>query len=109
VRFGAEWVDAYEFTGEEMPLIDREVGNWFTSAHPHSTFRQRLAVARAGDDGTRYTLTDTEFKVRARDGHADSRPIGSPDELLQVLDAHFGLRFAPGTRFPLLAAVPAGS
>ncbi|WP_214405716.1 arylamine N-acetyltransferase family protein [Pseudonocardia lacus] len=105
VRFGQQWADVYEFTGEEMPLVDREVGNWYTSAHPQSHFRHRLMVARAGDQGRRLTLTDTELKVRDRDGHAESTPIGSPDELLTALDEHFGLRFAPGTRFaPLTAA-----
>ncbi|WP_252438783.1 arylamine N-acetyltransferase family protein [Pseudonocardia humida] len=103
VRFGEQWVDAYEFTGEEMPLVDREVGNWFTSTHPRSHFRHRLMVARAGADGTRLTLTDTELKVRDGDGRAESSPIGSPQELLAALDEHFGLRFAAGTTFHPLA------
>jgi N-hydroxyarylamine O-acetyltransferase len=104
-RLGADWVDVYEFTGEAMPLIDREMGNWFTSTHPDSGFKRRLTAARADDDGRRVTLTDSELKVRGRDGRADVRPIGSPDELLDVLAEHFDLHFAPGTRFPL--AVPA--
>src|SRR6478609_4781709 len=39
LRFGADWQDVCEFTLEEMPPIDREVGNWFTSAHPDSHFK----------------------------------------------------------------------
>lgn len=107
VRLGERWTDVYEFTGEQMPLIDREVGNWYTSAHPRSSFRQRLVAAVAGDDGRRVTLTDTELKVRDREGRAVTTPIGSPRELLEVLDERFGLRFAPGTRFPILDPVPA--
>jgi N-hydroxyarylamine O-acetyltransferase len=106
VRFGEGWVDAYEFTGEEMPLVDREVASWFTSTNPRSHFRQRLMAARAGEHGTRYTLTDTELKVRARDGHAETTPITSPEHLLAALDEHFGLTFAAGTRFPLLDPAP---
>lgn len=106
VLLGERWADVYEFTGEEMPLVDREVGNWYTSAHPRSSFRQRLVAAVAGDDGRRLTLTDTELKVRDRDGHAETTPIGSPQELLDALDERFGLRFAPGTRFPIVAPVP---
>jgi N-hydroxyarylamine O-acetyltransferase len=106
-RLGQRWADVYEFTGEEMPLVDREVGNWFTSTHPSSHFRHRFMVARAASGGRRLTLTDTELKVRGADGRADTRPIGSPDELLDVLAEHFGLRFAPGTRFRPLAATPA--
>jgi len=29
---GGTWMDVYEFTREEMPPIDREVGNWYTSS-----------------------------------------------------------------------------
>ena len=34
VRLGDAWHDVCEFTLEEMPAIDRELGNWYTSAHP---------------------------------------------------------------------------
>jgi len=53
VRFGADWHDVCEFTGEEMPLIDREVANWFTSSHPQSHFKNRLIAARAAPAGER--------------------------------------------------------
>jgi N-hydroxyarylamine O-acetyltransferase len=99
-RFGSEWVDVYEFTGELMPAIDREVANWFTSAHPDSHFKNRLIVARAGEGGRRYTLLDGEFKVRERNGHASARPLDA-DELVRVLADDFGLTFAPGTRFSI--------
>jgi N-hydroxyarylamine O-acetyltransferase len=98
-RLGAEWTDIYEFTLEEMPPIDREVANWFTSAHPQSHFRNRLMAARAAPAGGRLTLLNDEFTIRGADGHADSRRLGSADELLAVLEEHFGLRFPAGTRF----------
>jgi N-hydroxyarylamine O-acetyltransferase len=100
VRFGEEWHDVSEFTLEEMPLIDREVANWYTSAHPGSHFKNRLLVARALPDGGRVGLLNRELTVRQRDGRAERRVLQSPDELLDVLDAHFGLRFPAGTRFP---------
>lgn len=56
VKLGDEWSDVCEFTGEEMPLIDREVSNWWTSTNPRSTFRQNLTVACAGSDGTRRAI-----------------------------------------------------
>ena len=46
-RLGQEWHDVLEFTLEQMPPIDREVANWFTSTHPQSHFRDRLMVAPA--------------------------------------------------------------
>ncbi|HVV50527.1 MAG TPA: arylamine N-acetyltransferase [Polyangia bacterium] len=98
-RLGVVWSDVYEFTGEEMPRVDREVGNWFTSAHPASHFRGRLMVARAAPDGRRLALVNGELKLRARDGRAETRPVGSPEALLEVLASEFGLVFPPETRF----------
>ena len=99
VRFETEWLDVYEFTGEEMPVIDRELANWWTSTNPASKFRQNLSVARAGLDGTRRTLLNREFTLRHRDGRAEKREIVTPDELLEVLARDFGLSFPAGTRF----------
>jgi N-hydroxyarylamine O-acetyltransferase len=100
VLFGEDWHDVYELTLEEMPPIDREVANWYTSTHPGSHFKNRLLVARALPDGGRIGILNRELTVRQRDGRAEHRVLGSPDELLAVLDEHFGLTFAPGTRFP---------
>jgi N-hydroxyarylamine O-acetyltransferase len=99
VRFGSQWADVCEFSGEEMPPIDREVANWFTSAHPQSHFKNRLIAARAGDHGRRYTLLNAELKIREADGHATLVAIESADQLLALLAEHFDLRFEPGTRF----------
>jgi N-hydroxyarylamine O-acetyltransferase len=99
IRLGDDWQDIYEFTGEAMPEIDREVGNWYTSTHPRSRFKSRLMVARAGTEGRRYTLLNRELKIRERDGHASVRVIESAPELLSVLAEFFGLRFPEGTRF----------
>ena len=100
VRFGDDWQDVLEFTGEEMPPIDRELANWFTSAHPQSHFRNRLVAARALPDGGRLTLLNRELTVRDRAGRAQTQLLGSPSELLDVLDSRFGLSFPPDTLFP---------
>jgi N-hydroxyarylamine O-acetyltransferase len=98
IRYGTEWQDVFEYTGEAMPPIDRELANWFTSAHPHSHFRNRLIVARATTNG-RISYLDRELTHRRKDGTSDKREITSPDELLDVLEENFGLRFPAGTRF----------
>jgi N-hydroxyarylamine O-acetyltransferase len=98
VRFADGWHDICEFTLEEMPEIDRVVANWYTSAHPGSHFKNRLIVARATDEG-RVTLLNRELSRRDRTGHATTHELRSPDELLDVLGEHFGLRVPPGTRF----------
>lgn len=97
IRFGDDWNDVYDFTQEEMPLIDREVANWYTSTHPGSHFKDRLMAARAGEDGERLTLAGREFSIRARDGHATKHTIASRAEMLEVLERHFGIRLSPDT------------
>lgn len=99
VRFADGWHDVCELTLEEMPEIDRVVGNWYTSTHPRSHFKDRLIVARANDDG-RLTLVNRELSQRDRAGRATTRELSGPDQLLEVLAAQFGLHFPAGTRFP---------
>jgi N-hydroxyarylamine O-acetyltransferase len=96
--FAQAWNDVYEFTLEEMPPIDRELANWFTSAHPKSYFRNALMVARAAPDGVRVTLLDRELTIRHADGRADKRVLAD-EHVLPALAEHFGLHFPEGTRF----------
>ncbi|MCK6446506.1 MAG: arylamine N-acetyltransferase [Planctomycetes bacterium] len=102
-RLAGAWTDVCEFTLEEMPPIDRELANWYTSAHPESHFKNRLVVARALPHGRRATILNREFTLRASDGTPDTRVMQSPDELLDVLAEHFDLPFPAGTRFPCVA------
>jgi len=97
VRLGDAWHDVCEFTLEEMPEIDRELGNWYTSTHPQSRFKNQLWIARAGQNGERRTLLNHEFTVRSRTGEATTRQIASPAELIEVLAAEFGIALPPGT------------
>jgi N-hydroxyarylamine O-acetyltransferase len=98
-RLGVDdWRDICEFTLEEMPPIDREVANWYTSAHPQSHFKNRLTVARALPDGGRVSILNRELTLR-RGGDVVTRTIASPPELLALLAEHFGLRFPAGTEF----------
>lgn len=99
VHLDAGWHDVYEFTGEEMPPIDRELANWWTSTNPESKFRQNLMIARAGTDGTRRNILNREFTIRQRDGQVEKRELSTPDELLEVLARDFGLHFPAGIRF----------
>lgn len=98
VQLGGEWQDVCEFTLEPMPAIDREVANWFTSAHPQSHFRNRLMAARATADG-RLTLLDREFTRRAADGSSQTTRLCDHDELLAVLRREFGIELPADTRF----------
>jgi N-hydroxyarylamine O-acetyltransferase len=99
VRFADGWHDVCEFTMDDMPPIDRELANWYTSAHPRSHFKDRLIVARALPDGGRLTLLNGELRRRRRGGEADHHAIADADELLRVLADEFGLTFPAHTRF----------
>ena len=98
-HLAGRWTDVCEFTLEEMPLIDREVGNWYTSTHPQSHFQGRILVARAASGGRRVTLLDNEFTIREADGTPSKRLLTSREELLSVLAEHFGLHLEPDVRF----------
>lgn len=93
ILFPGGWVDVCEFTLEEMPEIDRELANWFTSAHPKSHFKDRLIVARAGDDGKRHTLVNRELSERDKNGLAYKTMLNSPKELIDILKEKFDLSF----------------
>jgi N-hydroxyarylamine O-acetyltransferase len=91
--------DVCEFTLEEMPPIDRELANWYTSMHAQSHFRSRLMAARAAPNGVRLTLLNREFTVRRPGDRSETRLIETPEALLAILAENFGLNFPPGTRF----------
>ena len=99
VKLGEAWANVTEFTGEEMPPIDREVANWWTSTNPEATFRQNLMVARAGPDGTRRAILNREFTVRRGAEIIEKHEIATAEELLAKLAEHFDLHFPAGTRF----------
>ena len=105
--FANTWHDVCEFTLEPMSPIDREMGNWYTSANPRSHFRDHLMVALATPEG-RVMLSDSELTWRQRDGSAKSRILQTQSELLDTLAEHFNLKFPSSTRFgcPALALAP---
>lgn len=98
-RFGDQWVDVHEFTLEEMPPIDREQGNWWTSTHPNSKFRQNLFAGLSRPDGTRISILNREFTHRHGARVLEQFEIADPEQLLSILGERFGLRFPAGTRF----------
>ena len=95
VRYGETstetWVDTNEFTLEEMPWIDREVANWYTSAHPQSHFKSVLIAARALENGQRLSLLDREFTRRMRSGQSEKTELTTGEAVCTVLAKEFGL------------------
>ena len=98
-KLGDDWVDVHEFTLEEMPVIDREVGNCWTSMHPRSKFRLNLIMSLAHRDGTRTSIQNREFIHRNGAEILERIEIATPEQLLVILDERFGLHFPSGTKF----------
>lgn len=99
-RHGGAWQDMYAFTLEPQQPIDFEVANWYVSTHPDSRFVLTLTVQRPLPD-VRYSLHNREFSEQ-RGNAVHTRTIADDDEILALLAANFGLKFAPGTRFRAL-------
>ncbi|WP_199188668.1 MULTISPECIES: arylamine N-acetyltransferase family protein [Pirellulaceae] len=87
-----EWEDVYQMTMEEMPLVDREVANWYTSTNPKSRFRNIMMVAKAAPNGVRLTMLNDEFSIRDASGKATKTPLRSQNEMLDLLAEHFGVQ-----------------
>ncbi|MCE9560129.1 MAG: arylamine N-acetyltransferase, partial [Armatimonadetes bacterium] len=81
-RSGDGWIDVYEFTGEEMPEIDREVANWWTSTSPNAKFSQNLNCALALENGERLGLMNDRFIRRRGEEILDQTTLTSADQLL---------------------------
>lgn len=93
-----EWEDVYQMTMEQMPLIDREVANWYTSTNPKSRFKNLLMVAKAAPNGVRLTMLNDEFSVRDASGKATKTPIRKQAEMLDLLAEHFGIELQESDR-----------
>jgi N-hydroxyarylamine O-acetyltransferase len=100
-KVGDTWADVDEFTLEEMPAIDRELGNWWTSTSPSSRFRQNLTIALAGPDGTRLSILNREFTRRRGTEILERFEFSDTGHLLRVLEEQFGIRLPSDTTFAI--------
>jgi N-hydroxyarylamine O-acetyltransferase len=89
---GDGWTDMYGFVPEQVPFVDLETSNWFTSTHPRSPFVTGLAVARQRRDGTRVSVSDWDSLALVEHSPAarDVRPV-TRDEVPRLLETHFDL------------------
>jgi arylamine N-acetyltransferase len=83
------WQPLYLFTTEPRPRIDLEVGSWYVSTHPHSTFVVGLSVALVTDDA-RYNLRGRHLAIHRADGSEKVR-FDTAGEVLDVLQGRFGI------------------
>ena len=96
---GDAWQDLCEFLDEEMPMIDQEVSNWWTSTNPISKFKTSLTVGMAIDDGTRLAVLNDRFTRRRGSEVMEQKTIASSSELIDLLADRYKLQFAIAPSF----------
>ena len=90
MRLPDRWQTMYRFTLERRVMADYELGNWFTSTHPNSTFVNNLMVSRVAGE-RRLNLLNTDLTIYGPGGAVEERKIESADELHRLLTQDFGL------------------
>jgi N-hydroxyarylamine O-acetyltransferase len=100
------WLPAYLLSGEPAADMDYVAGNWFTSTHPASRFRNTLIVARTTPQA-RFALADNRFTTRRRDGTSEVERLDA-EGLERVLTEVFGLVVEPDWRAVLERAAATG-
>lgn len=85
------WMQLYATDFAETHLIDYELGNWFTSAHPGSIFVNGFMGARA-EPGRRYAMRDNQLAIHGMNGGTEKRTLRSAGEMRDALTDLLKLR-----------------
>jgi N-hydroxyarylamine O-acetyltransferase len=98
-----EWKAMYQFDFVPYYQGDFEVGNWFTSKHPNSSFTKQLMVTRIESD-KRLTLNNTTFSIYHKDGEIERNQLTNLPDLLYTLQTYFNIHIHP-TETAILTAL----
>ena len=93
------WLDLYAFTREPQYPVDYELGNHYTSTHPHSPFLQNV-IAQQNGLHSRLILRNREL-TEVKPGEETIQTLSDDGAIITVLADRFGLHFPPETRFPI--------
>ena len=86
-----EWRDLVSFDLGHQEFAELDMGNWYTSTHPKSRFRNELLAARAAAD-TRYGLANGNLSIRPRGGDVERRELKSAAEIRDALGDLFQIK-----------------
>ncbi|HVV78282.1 MAG TPA: arylamine N-acetyltransferase [Pseudolabrys sp.] len=86
-----EWRDLVSFDLGHQDFAELDMGNWYTSTHPKSRFRNELLAARAAPDA-RYGLANGNLSIRPRNGEAERRQLKAVSEIRDALGDLFQIR-----------------
>jgi N-hydroxyarylamine O-acetyltransferase len=100
VQLDGVWKDVLEFTGQAMPLPDRQVANFYTSQFPGSQFRKNAYCSLALANGDRLGLLAGKFTHRTKTGIARTFMVADARGLERVLTEEFGIEIPEGAILP---------
>ncbi|MFI5506523.1 arylamine N-acetyltransferase [Mycobacterium sp. NPDC051804] len=83
------WQALYRFTTRPQPQIDREVGSWYVSTYPHSTFVVGLSVALLTEDA-RWNLRGRNLAIHSG-GDTERIRFATAADVLNALTDRFGI------------------
>lgn len=106
VELGETWTPLYHADAEAPVQADYEAGNWWTSTHPTSLFRNRLLASRVTPQA-RYALLENRLTVRAAGAPAEETALDAGG-VERALAETFGLPFDPEWRPLCIQAAQAG-
>jgi N-hydroxyarylamine O-acetyltransferase len=86
-----EWLDLVAFGLEHQNFAELEMGNWFTSTHPRSRFRNELFLARS-DAGVRYGLLDNVLTTHRLNGGTERRTLTNAVDIRDAITDVFRVR-----------------
>ena len=84
-----KWQALYMFGTRPQPLIDLQVGSWYVSTHPESTFVVGLTAARVTDDA-RWNMRGRNRAVHAN-GSTEKTRFDTAAEVCHALTDRFGI------------------
>ena len=87
-----EWQPLYMFTTQPRPRIDLEVGSWYVSTHPNSSFVTGLTAALVTDDA-RWNMRGRHLAIH-RAGNTEQIRFDTAADVLDALTDRFGIDLA---------------
>jgi arylamine N-acetyltransferase len=84
-----DWQALYMFTAQPRPRIDREVGSWYVSTYPHSTFVVGLSAAILTEDA-RWNLRGRNLAIHSA-GDTERIRFATAADVLNALTDRFGI------------------
>jgi N-hydroxyarylamine O-acetyltransferase len=84
VKIRGQWHDLVAFDLDVQNPAELEMGNWFTSTHPKSRFRNELFTARS-EPGVRYGLLDNVLTTHRLEDGTEKRTLENAAEIREAL------------------------